>query len=302
MKLIVLGAFGLMLPFLAFGQDAAIDDGCTQNGASACVDWDLRIVIAEGLGAPSSVATNPALKHASAIRAARLDAARNILEMIKGVNLSSNTTVRDAMVANDVIRTKISGFLHGLRPTGDPRYFSDGLVKVRMEARLDKTIPQELAYRDSLNQPFPAPAPLTPPVAVQPPVQTSSSAPTSAASAASVIATDRVYTGLVVDARNLGIQPAMSPKILDENGKEVYGSAYVDREFSIKHGMAGYLKELDKAKANDRVKSTPLVIKALKASGNNKTDLVVSNKDAEALRKIASTQSFLREARVVILL
>jgi len=94
----------------------------------------------------------------------------------------------------------------------------------------------------------------------------------------------------------------MSPKIDDENGKEVYGSAYVDRSFVTKHGMAGYVKTLERAKQNDRIKDKPLVIKALKSAGKNNTDLVISNKDANKLRQIASNQSFLKEARVIILL
>ena len=75
-----------------------LDQRCTQMGDSACVDWDRGVVMAKGLGAPASSAKNTAQKNATALRAAKLDAARNMLEMIKGINLSSSTTMRDAMV------------------------------------------------------------------------------------------------------------------------------------------------------------------------------------------------------------
>lgn len=269
-----------------------IDESCIQNGPSACIDWDRGVVIAEGIGVPAKNASNSALKNASAQRAARLDAARNILEMVKGINLSSSTTVRDAMVASDVIRTRIQGYLHGLRPVGPARYFSDGTIKIRMEARLHRTIPEELVFRQQSQPSISAPQEIH-----SPPSNTSgSSAPTSA------IDVNQIYTGLILDAREMGLQPAMSPKVVDEDGKEVYGSAYVDREFAVKHGMAGYAKTPEKAKGNDRVKGTPLLVKALGSTGKNRTNLVISNKAAQALRQIAATQTFLREARVVILL
>lgn len=284
MRYIIL--IGCLLWGMLFGGMASaqsIDESCTQDGQSACVDWNKGIVISEGIGAPSSTATNSAVRNASAIRAARLDAARNIMEMIKGINISSTTTVQDAMVTNDTIRTRIQGRLHGLRPIGAPRYFSDGTVKVRMEAQLHRTIPQELLYRQN----------------AQPPPSAKSS---SKVSSQSQIDVNRVYTGLIIDAKKTGVQPAMSPKVFDEQGKEVYGSAYVDRDFVLKHGMAGYVKDVAKAKQNDRIKQSPLVIKAIRTAGSNATDLVISDGDAKKIKEIAANQNFLREARVMIVL
>ncbi|MEC7424399.1 MAG: hypothetical protein VX844_07340, partial [SAR324 cluster bacterium] len=103
-------------------------------------------------------------------------------------------------------------------------------------------------------------------------------------------------------ARGSGAQPAMSPKIYDEEGNELYGSAYVDQEFVQKHGMAGYVRDLDQALANDRVQGTPAVLKALSSSGANQTDLILSKSDADQLRGLADHLNFLREARVVIVL
>lgn len=297
MKKILLFVFGLLLcwnPLLAQN----LDERCTQNGESACIDWDRGVVIAEGLGAPAKFADNAALRNASAQRAARLGAARNILEMIKGVNLSSETTVQDAMVANDTIRTSIQGHLHGLRPVGQPRYFSDGTIKVRLEARLQRTIPDELIF---LQQALPESGLVqanSAPVELLPVPQNSTGAPASSSN----VDANQVYTGVIVDARNTDVQPAMSPKIFDEAGNEIYGSAYVDHEFVVKHGMAGYLKDLDLAQQNDRVQGNPLVIQALGSTGKNQTDIVISNENGNALRQMAATQSFLREARVVVLL
>ena len=55
-------------------------------------------------------------------------------------------------------------------------------------------------------------------------------------------------TGLIIDARGLGLRPAMSPKILDQNGSTVYGPGNFTREFAVKFGVAGYSKNLEQAK------------------------------------------------------
>ena len=261
-----------------------LDQRCTQMGESACVDWDRGVVMAEGLGAPASSAKNTAQKNATALRAAKLDAARNMLEMIKGINISSSTTLRDAMVQNDTIRTQVQGRLFGLRPSGKPRYFSDGSVSILMEASLRQTIPDEALTSSTGEGPREI------------------SGPSSGSSGSARLDPRKVYTGLIIDARGSGAQPAMSPKIYDEEGNELYGSAYVDPEFVQKHGMAGYVRDLDQALANDRVQGTPAVLKALSSSGANQTDLILSKSDADQLRGLADHLNFLREARVVIVL
>lgn len=261
-----------------------LSQSCSQQGDSACIDWDRQLIIAEGIGVPSATAKSIAQKNATAERAARLDAARNILEMAKGVNLSSSTTLKDAMLQDDTVRTRIQGVLYGLRVVGTPRYFSDGSVRLRMEASLRETIPPELYATPQAGPPQEIPA------------------PTSTVPPNTRIDLNRVYSGLVVDARGTDVQPAMSPKLVDEDGVELYGSAYVAQEFVQKHGMAGYVKTIEQAQDNDRVQPQPLVVNAVGTSGANRTNLVLGNDTASALRKIAKNLNFLREARVVIVI
>ncbi|NWF55426.1 MAG: hypothetical protein HXY45_11605 [Syntrophaceae bacterium] len=110
-----------------------------------------------------------------------------------------------------------------------------------------------------------------------------------------------VYTGLIFDAQNLAFTPSASVKILDEDGREVYGSAYVSKEWVEKHGIVSYVKDLAQAKANQRVAGNPLVIKALKVAGPNNRDLVISNEDARRIRDLAKHLNFLDAAKVVII-
>jgi hypothetical protein len=110
-----------------------------------------------------------------------------------------------------------------------------------------------------------------------------------------------VYTGLIFDAQNLTFTPSASVKILDEEGREVYGSAYVSKEWAEKQGIVSYVKDLAQAKANQRVAGNPLVIKAIKVTGPNNKDLVISNDDARRVRDLAKHLNFLDAAKVVII-
>ena len=109
-----------------------------------------------------------------------------------------------------------------------------------------------------------------------------------------------VYTGLIFDAQSSSFIPSASVKILDEDGLEVYGSAYVSKEWAEKQGIVGYAKTVDDAKANQRVAGTPLVIKAMKATGPNNKDLVISNEDARKVRDLSKNINFLDKAKVMV--
>jgi len=110
-----------------------------------------------------------------------------------------------------------------------------------------------------------------------------------------------VFTGLIVDAQNLSFTPSAAPKILDEDGREVYGSAYVDKEWLEKQGIVGYSKSLSEARANSRVSGNPFVVKAIRAEGANNRDLVLSNEDARKIRELSKNLNFLDQAKVIII-
>jgi len=118
--------------------------------------------------------------------------------------------------------------------------------------------------------------------------------------ASGVLLSQTVYTGLIFDARGSSFVPSASVKIQDEDGREVYGSAYVSKEWAEKQGIVGYAKTLDDARANPRVAGSPLVVKALRAAGPNNKDLVISNEDARKIRDLARNFNFLDQAKVLV--
>ena len=256
--------------------------GCTTPDERACIDWSRQVAIAVGTGVPAGFATTAGQKNVTALRAARLDAARNLLELIQGVNLTSDSSLQQAMVASDQVRTSVEGSLNSIREVGNPKYFSDGSIQVRLEASLRQIIPPDLY--------------------LGPPQELGAPGSSAAAPAPSNVNAGAAYTGLIVDARGTGVTPCMSPKIYDPDGNEVYGSAYVSRDFAISQGIVGYVKSVDQAQGTDRVKGNPALVKAIAVKGPNKSDLVISKEDAATLRQLAQQQTFLREARVMIVL
>ena len=88
---------------------------------------------------------------------------------------------------------------------------------------------------------------------------------------------------------------------MNEEGKEIYGSALVSRDYAVREGMAGYMKDPVAAAANPRVADKPLTVKALKVSGDSRVDLVISNADATAIQNAAQNMSMLEKCKVIIL-
>jgi len=110
------------------------------------------------------------------------------------------------------------------------------------------------------------------------------------------------HTGLVVDARGIQARPAMSPKVIDESGQEVYGTMHVDREYAVQQGMSGYSRDVKTAQSNPRVTDNPLVVKGLRTDGPGKSNIIISNGDAEQIRASYGSGDYLKQCRVMIVL
>jgi hypothetical protein len=264
-----------------------VKSNCTTMQGNGCIDWSNGVIYATGMGVPMQNVSQ-AQKRYSALEAARLVAMRNLLQMVEGINISSTRTVKAGMLENDTINTQINGRIRQVIQAGRPKEMSDGSVWVTMKMYLRDIMSilikneQFDTQETSMNK------------AAEPKQEAKKKEGPSYGGDA-----DTVYTGLIIDARGVGISPAMSPKVYNTEGKEIYGSAAVDRDFVLQHGIVGYVKDMTKAQQHQRVKGNPLIIKA--HSSEKATDLTISNEDASLLEKLDASQSFLREARVLII-
>ena len=238
------------------------------------VNWSKGFVEARGVGAVPEKLYGQSSARPGALREATLDAYRNILEVIGAIRIDNSTLVKDYAVENDLIMSKVEGMVQGSEVV-KKEYLSDGTVEITLRMNLRNgfsqlILPKEIKPLDSIKPVIP------------------------------VMPEKSVYSGLVVDARGLQVRPSMSPKILDENGQEVYGSAFVSREFAVQKGMCDYAKDLSAALTNPRVTDNPLTVKGLRTDGDGRTNIAISNADAAKLRSASDHLSFLKKCRVVI--
>ena len=258
-------------------------------GNNGNVNWSAGYIEAVGIGAPPANAIGKPQARPMALRAAELDAKRNLLEITKGVRIDSTTVVKDYTVESDIINSQVEGFIKGAQVVNRD-YMSDGTVEVTVRMPIFGDFSQVIVPK-ILERKADATPPVVAPPAVPPAPPAAPSAPTGP-----------IYTGLVVDARGIQTRPAMAPKILDENGQEVYGSMNVDREYAVQQGMSGYARDLTAAQSNSRVTNNPLTVKGVKTQGPGRSDVVISNADAAAIRSAADNLTFMKKCRVMIVL
>lgn len=227
------------------------------------VNWTKKVILATGSGAPDLKQPNVAAVRLNAERAAQLAAYRNVLETLKGVKVTAGV-LGDRALGDVAIRTQVEGFIKGCK-TVDTRYYSDGGVDVVIRCPLDGGLSAVLAPSKDRK----------------------------------VVkdAGEKKYTGLIVDATGLKVAPAISPRLLDEAGAELYAKEMIDPTMFRQAGVALYTRTVDAAKRDARVGANPLVLKA-SAAGAIPSDVVLPKAEADKL--LAENQAFLAEGRVVI--
>lgn len=271
-------AVALAWPAVAGAQwtaPAATDK--VENG----VNWSTGYITASAIGVPPPNAVSAAQGRALAITAGTVLARTALLEIARGVVIDARTTVESAIATSSVTNQRVSGIIRGAQ-VARIRDLGDGSVEVTV------AVPATGEFADLVLPNVPRPAPVQ---ASAPPVPR----PQATRPPAAV-----TYTGLIIDARGLGVKPAMAPKVVSEGGQEVYGFSVVDRNWVIQQGMAGYSKDLAAAQAHERVTDRPVTLKAKAAAGASKTDVVISNADAEMLLASGQNLAFLEKARVML--
>lgn len=264
----VLALIAIALPMAVIGQEAGeVTDGDlkVEHGQ---VNWTDRTITATGSGAPDLKAPNVAVARLGAERVAKLDALRNILETLKGVRVSSEITVENEMVTSSKMRTKIEGVARHFKVLRT-KYYSDGGVDLVVQMSLDGKLASTLLKSETKAADVPKSG-------------------------------EAKHTGLVIDTRGLKAVPALAPRLLDEAGKDIYNSEFLEKAALEESGVAGYFKDLTAAKKHKRVGQNPLVLKAMKLAKDSKTDMVLSNADAEILRNPQTNLSYLAKGKVAI--
>jgi hypothetical protein len=325
-----------MFSAMAHAQNANPFDAVEAVG-QGMINWTSGEVYATGIGAPPANAVNAAQARAMAERAAQVVAYRNLLEIVKGVRVDSETVVENFMTKSDIIRTKVDGVIKGAMPF-KKQYLSDGSVEITLVMRmkgdfLNAVVPETfggsaLPPPQLRHAPTPAapekrteqprvepakPAPQQPEKKPEPPkvVQPQQPQPEKKPEPAQqppVAVPDQTTTqfkggkatGVVIDGRGLGLKPALLPKIIDPQGQEIYVGQVVARTNAVEQGVAGYAKDVNAASNNFRVTDNPAVMRGVRASGAARTDIMLSQSDSQMLRDLGKKGDFLQYCRVII--
>lgn len=222
---------------------------------------------------------------AMAREAAIMAAQRNLIGIVKGMSIDSDTTMRDLIIESDVVNRKITGTLRGAQIV-EEKSMPDGgyYVKIRVpiygvsdsiaSAVLPSLLPDSPKPFEKVYKPI--------------------SSETAEVQGAG-------YTGVIVDASGLGLEPTFSPVIYDTNGRAVYGIENLQYDAIITEGMVGYSQSV--GEGTDRAGVKPLVVKAVQVRGGgnstNQVNAVVSVEDADKILLANESSHILDRCAVV---
>lgn len=245
------------------------EEAVTQEIGQAEVNWSDLSIRASGNGTPDDELQNRTVRQLRAERAAKLDAMRNLMEAIKNLRIDTDSTIEEYIGSSEYVRSRVDAAVRNARVV-DKKYHGNGSVSIVVETPItgilaEAVIPQGMSV----------------------------SIPSKGT---------EVYTGLIVDARGLGVKPSIAPRILDTEMREIYGPSVTDRESLTKHGVAVYFNDVDNASKNSRVADYPLVVRAVRASGAGNCDILIPKSSAAILKDPSKNLGFLRRARVIIVI
>jgi hypothetical protein len=285
-KTIIYFSFALTALTYSSGY-CAESKGFLEKKETGVIDWTNGIVTAWGISTPiKKDAVMPKPPNSKALSEAKNKARHKLLETVKQIQVDASQSVGNIADRNKTIMAQIQDMVyHATEIEKSRRYMSDGSIEVHLQLNLhggfaQLILPPQIRQIEMIKQLKPG--------------ENASDLKSNAGT--------NGYTGLLVDARNIEVIPALVPKLLDENLTEVFGPAFVSREFVVQRGMAAYYNDIESAKADPRVANQPLVVKALRTDWPRRCDIVISNGDASKLKSTSDHLQFLKESRVVILL
>lgn len=108
------------------------------------------------------------------------------------------------------------------------------------------------------------------------------------------------WTGLVVDARGLGMRRSMSPVIVDTTGKQIYPDPrnVPSVDYIQEHGIADFVKMEGVSK---RAGANPVYVRPVEVKGPSRDTVVITTADAERILQADKRDGFLKRWLVVFL-
>lgn len=266
-------------------------------------NWSTGTATAIGLGVPPKNSTSAAQAREMTRAAAWSVALANLLEVVNGIRVDAQTTVQNYVTTSAEIQTHVEGMVRQATvieeqelPTGEFRT----TVQMQIAGPLTEQVSSSAAMQVvTPTPPDPPPQPVKKNLSSKPAVSQPKPPPRPQSS----------YTGLLIDARNIGAQPALTPRILAQDDV-IYGPTIVDKKFITgpsvpkedQNRIAWYFTDDATARKHKKVTPKPLVIKAVRATGATKTDLVIEETKAQWIQSLPEYLTLFKQAKVVIII
>lgn len=248
------------------------------------IDWEEGYIYAVGDGVPPKEAVSPAQARVRAKRAAIDTAYARLLEMAEAVRIDAESTTVNYINESHVVATRVSGLVQNAEIV-TLRHFEDGSYQIKMRMpingregiasavlpmQMEKAIRIGIAYEISIEHISEEAEP------------------------------GEAYTGLIVDARGLEVQPAMYPRLITMAGEVIYDLMCANPNAVIEKGLVDYCLDMEVAENSPRVGGNPLIVESISVSGEYGADIVLTEEDAEKILSVNSIDNFFGEVKVIV--
>lgn len=284
--------FIILCPFVSIAQEEMTGE----------VNWVGGYVSGIGYGT-ATPSKNKVIDKLKALRAAKVVAQRDLLENIKGVSISSQTTVENMMLKEDIIKTRVDGTIKGAQVFKQHFEWQDNVPLAMIELRvymtgssggttsksLVSTLDLARKYGTSY---FPIPPipkdPSPPKPGVRPTISYDSSKP---------------VTGVVISLAGQPFERVLLPVVRTETKSKrkitIYSVKSVDPKIIRTYGVVRYADTVEAAKKISHLGDNIMVVPAVYVSNDNS---IFIGTDAARLVKetIRFDNNYLQKARVAI--
>lgn len=276
-----------------FDTVASYEPGFIQEFPNGAVNWLSGVVTARGESFSTGLEVSSRQARLKTVRAATIEARKNLFEILSKIPVTDTLRVRNILRSDEEAMQFIRGDMQNSRVMFS-RFTKEGNATVTVSIKLrdmllEKLISKHVSFHRVSDNPYSAVN------AVAESIEKAGSAESNTA-----MAQPTAYTGLLVDAREVGISPAITVNIVDEKGQVLYSPRVVNRAVALRNGMVEYAGTWEEGIASKRSSSNPLVLKALRAKGKARSNIVISEEQAALLRQINNANKFLEEGRVVV--
>jgi hypothetical protein len=249
-----------------FNESIARDSG---------IDYTQKALFVQGIAPSKNGQKSSSVEKNLQIRGTKIDAYRKAIELINNVWIDAETKIENFMLTSDVVRVKVQGMVRGLQSIGDPLYHNDGTMEQWYVFPLQGDFIQLFYGQETINSK----------------IESGNNNQNRA-----------IYSGLIVDCSGLGTNPALFPKIIDENGALLYSKESANYDSVLEYGLVGYHTDIDAALNDSRVADNPMKIVGIKAAGKGKTDIVITKSDADKIRSFGADHAIFNHCKVILVM